>query len=238
MRVILEDPKRAPVFLVVDALDECPISRGFLSPRAQVLKIVKDLIELKLPHLHFCITSRPEFDIREVLEPLESSSVSLHEQEGQIEDIAHYVRSVVLSDVIMREWPKEEKQLAIDTLAKTSGGMYVIIVVVIHLAFSYDDFRFRWAFCQLETLRRCPLQKIPSALNQLPKTLDETYERTLQDIHEEKWEFAHRIFQLLAVSARPLHVQELAEIFAISIDEETTGIPEFTPRRRPQDAES
>ena len=238
LREMLDDPKRAPVFLVVDALDECPISREITTPRAQVLKIVKDLIELKLPHLHFCITSRPEIDIKEVFDPLEPSSVSLHDQEGQIEDIAHYVRSVVLSDVKMREWPNEVKKMVIDTLARNSGGMYVIIVAVIHLAFSYDGFRFRWAFCQLETLRRCPLLKIPSALRQLPKTLDETYERILQDIHEEKWEFARRVFQLLAVSVRPLHVQELAEIFAISIDEQATGIPEFNPRQRPQDAES
>jgi ankyrin repeat protein len=68
--------------------------------------------------------------------------------------------------------------------------------------------------------------------------LDETYERTLQDIDEEKWEFAHRIFQLLAISDRPLQVQELAEVFAISVDEDTTGIPEFNPRWRPPNAES
>jgi len=238
LRKMLEDPNQAPVFLVVDALDECPISRGILTPRAQVLEIVRVLIELNLPHLHFCITSRPEFDIREVLDPLEPSSVSLHDQQGQIEDIAQYVKSVVHSDVTMQEWPKEEKKLVIDTLARNSGGMYVIIVIVIHIAFSCDGFRFRWAFCQLETLRRCPLQKIPTALRQLPKTLDETYERTLQDIDEEKWEFAHRIFQLIAVSARPLLVQELAEVFAINVDEETTGIPEFNPRWRPKNAES
>ena len=238
LREMLEDPNRAPLFLVVDALDECPISREITTPRAQVLKIVKDLIELKLPHLHFCITSRPEIDIKEVLDPFKPSSVSLHDQDGQIQDIAHYVRSVVLSDVKMREWPREVKKMVIDTLAKNSGGMYVIIVALIHLAFSYDGFRFRLAFCQLETLRRCPLHAIPSALKQLPRTLDETYERTLQDIDEENREFARRIFQLLAVSVRPLHVQELAEIFAISIGEQTTGIPEFNPRQRPQDAES
>ena len=126
LKEILEDPKQAPVFLVVDALDECPISGGIRTRRAQVLEIVKDLVELKLPHLHFCITSRPEFDIRAVLDPLEPTSVSLHDQEGQIDDIAQYVKSVVLSDATMREWPKEEKKLVIDTLAKNSGGMYVI----------------------------------------------------------------------------------------------------------------
>jgi ankyrin repeat protein len=106
------------------------------------------------------------------------------------------------------------------------------------IASSCDDFRFRWAFCQLETLRRCPLQKIRSTLDALPRTLDETYERTLQGIDEKKWEYACRIFQFLTISERPLYVQELAEVFAISINEKTTGIPEFNPRWREPDAES
>ena len=98
--------------------------------------------------------------------------------------------------------------------------------------------RFRWAYCQLETLRRCPLQRIRKVLKGLPRTLDETYERTLQGIGEEKWECAHRIFQFLTISARPLRVEELAEVFAIRVDAETTGIPEFNARWRPADAEA
>ena len=99
-------------------------------------------------------------------------------------------------------------------------------------------FRFRWAHCQLEALRRCPLQRIRKVLKEIPTTLEETYERTLQGIDEEKWEFAHRIFQFLTVSARPLRIVELAEIFAIQVDEETTGVPEFNARWRPANAEA
>ena len=120
---MLEDRGLAPVFIVIDALDECPFSRGILTPRAQALDIVKGLVELRLPHLHFCITSRPEIDIRRVLDPLEPYSLSLHEQDGQIEDITKYVKSVVISDVTMRNWPKDVKKLVIDTLAKNGGGM-------------------------------------------------------------------------------------------------------------------
>jgi len=75
-------------------------------------------------------------------------------------------------------------------------------------------------------------------LKELPKTLDETYERMLQGIDEEKWECAYRIFQFLTASARPLHVDELAEVFAIQVDQETTGIPEFNTRWRPANAEA
>ena len=75
--------------------------------------------------------------------------------------------------------------------------------------------RFRWAFCQLDTLRRCMPSSICKALNELPTTLDETYERALQEIPKEKWQHAHRLFQCLVVAIRPLRVEELAELFAI-----------------------
>src|SRR6267142_361989 len=42
--------------------------------------------------------------------------------------------------------------------------------------------RFRWVFCQLDRLRRCFSPSIRRILNELPATLDETYERTLQEI--------------------------------------------------------
>ena len=75
--------------------------------------------------------------------------------------------------------------------------------------------RFRWAFCQLDTLRRCMPSSICKALNELPTTLDETYERALQEIPKEKRQHAHRLFQCLVVAIRPLRVEELAELFAI-----------------------
>ena len=59
----------------------------------------------------------------------------------------------------------------------------------------------------------------------MPKTLDATYERTLLGIDEEKWQFAHRLFQCLSVSVRPLRVEELAEILAVRFDGEV--VPQF-----------
>ena len=59
----------------------------------------------------------------------------------------------------------------------------------------------------------------------------------LKNIKEPKRKYALYIFQFLTVSARPLSVQELAEVFAISSDEEPAGIPEFDQSRRESDAE-
>jgi len=116
-------PDKRPIYLVMDALDECPDASGIPSPREQVLQIVKELVDLHLPNLHICVTSRPEIDIRDVLEPLNPFQVSLHEQSGQKEDIMDYVKLVVDSDSIMKRWKTEDKELVIETLSEGADGM-------------------------------------------------------------------------------------------------------------------
>jgi len=72
-------------------------------------------------------------------------------------------------------------------------------------------------------------------LGELPKTLDETYECTLLEIDEEKRTYAHRLFQCLVISIRPLHVKELSELFAVLPESEST--PGFNIGWRPEDPE-
>ena len=95
--------------------------------------------------------------------------------------------------------------------------------------------RFRWVVCQVDTLRRSFPASIRTALNDLPKTLDETYGRTLLGIDEEKREFAQRLLRCLLVSVRPLQVEELAEILAFQFHEASPPI--FDAAWRPLDAE-
>ena len=122
MLVLLD---QGPTYLIIDALDESPNSPGIPSPREEVLQLVKELVDLCLTNLHVCVTSRPEIDIRNVLEPLIPRRVSLHDQSGQKEDIADYVRSVVYSksEQIMRRWRTEDKELVIKTLSERADGM-------------------------------------------------------------------------------------------------------------------
>src|SRR5229473_3881321 len=93
--------------------------------------------------------------------------------------------------------------------------------------------RFRWVFCQLVYLRHCLPQRIRRALNELPPTLDATYERTLQDISEQNWEFARRLFHCVAAASRPLRVEELAEFLAF--DFKAGPIPKFREDWRLED---
>ena len=109
----------------MDALDECPDTPGVPSPRERVLRFVKELVDLHLPNLHICVTSRPDAGIQDVLEPLTFLEVSLHNQSGQKEDIVDYVKSFVYSEEerIMKNWKKEDKDLVIDELSKRANGM-------------------------------------------------------------------------------------------------------------------
>ena len=93
--------------------------------------------------------------------------------------------------------------------------------------------RFRWAFCQLDRLRRCLSPRIRQALDELPETLDETYERTLLDIDKDNWAYAHRLFQCIVVARRPLLVEELAEFLAFKFEE--GGRLTFEEDWRPED---
>jgi hypothetical protein len=123
LKEILEFPGQAPIFLIADGLDECPDTTGLLSPREEVLILLKDLIDSQHPNLRICVTSRPEADIKLVLDPLTFRSVSLHEEKGQKEDIEKYIRSVVTTNRKMRSWKQEHKDLVIDVLTKRADGM-------------------------------------------------------------------------------------------------------------------
>ena len=113
------------VFIVLDALDECPDSSGLPSHRSEVLQLVNELVDLHLRGLYICATSRPEVDIRAVLEPLAFRSVSLHDESGQKADIADYVRNVVKSSpsAAMKRWRVEDKDMIIETLTERADGM-------------------------------------------------------------------------------------------------------------------
>ena len=90
-------------------------------------------------------------------------------------------------------------------------------------------------YCLLDILRRCFPASIHSILDHLPDTLDETYEHMLLRIDKVKRQFAHRLFQCLVVSVRPLRVEELAEILAVRFDAGT--LPQFNTDWRLGDAE-
>jgi hypothetical protein len=111
------------VHIIIDAIDECPIMTGFPSRREEVLELVEELVNLHVPNLRICVTSRPEADIISVLGRLAFRSVSLHGENGQIQDIAEYIKSQVRTDFKMRAWRTADKELVIDVLTRRANGM-------------------------------------------------------------------------------------------------------------------
>ena len=123
LKDLLELPGQAPIYLIIDALDECPNKFAMPSPREEVLTLVEELIELRLTNLRLCVTSRPKIDIKIILEPLSFRSISIHDKSGQMEDIKNYIRSTVTKDPKNRRWKPDDKQLVIDVLTERADGM-------------------------------------------------------------------------------------------------------------------
>ena len=122
LREMLPVAAQLPIYVIVDALDECPNFSGIPTPREVVLDLLEGLVGLDLPNLRICVTSRPETDIKDVLGPL-ASTLSLHDEIGQKNDISDYVSDFVSSDRMMRRWRSDEKGLVVEELSNKADGM-------------------------------------------------------------------------------------------------------------------
>jgi hypothetical protein len=123
LKGLLNLPGLAPVYFIVDALDECPNPSVVRSPRAKILSLIEDLVKTQIRNLRICVTSRPEVDIKDVLDPLIFRSVSLHDESGQKRDIEDYIKSVINTRPKKGRWKEEHRKLAIDVLTEKSNGM-------------------------------------------------------------------------------------------------------------------
>ena len=123
LKELLEFPGQAPVYLILDGLDECPDTSARPSPREKVLMLVEELVKSNFPNIRICVTSRPEMDIIVALDPLTFHTVSLHDEGGQINDIENYIRSAISGDPKNRRWKAEDKQMVIDVLTRKANGM-------------------------------------------------------------------------------------------------------------------
>ena len=88
-------------------------------------------------------------------------------------------------------------------------------------------------YCQLDYLDKCLPGRVQHALDESPATLDETYERVLNEIDGTNWELAQRLIQCVAVVSRPLRVEELADF--VAFDFAAGQIPTFREDWRLED---
>jgi hypothetical protein len=123
LKRVIQFLERVPIYLVLDALDQCSNNTRTPSPREKVLGLLEDLLMLHCSNLHVCVTSGLEHDIRTTLEPLTSTPVSLHKESGHREDITNYVKSFVCEDREMKDWSAEDKHRVIKSVSERADGM-------------------------------------------------------------------------------------------------------------------
>ncbi|KAH6667724.1 hypothetical protein B0J14DRAFT_170784 [Halenospora varia] len=180
-------------FIILDVLDEC-------KEREELLGLLKNSMDWKVENLHVLATSRRERDIEETLAPLTTGQICT--QSALVNaDIHIHLCERLQNDPRLKKWPANVQREIEKTLMDGAHGM------------------FRWVVCQLDALRKClKLNALRKALQLLPKTLDDTYTRILCSIDEEYRQDAFTILQWLVYSARPLRIEEVAEVVAVDID--------------------
>ncbi|KIV93472.1 hypothetical protein PV10_04684 [Exophiala mesophila] len=189
-------------YIVLDALDEC-------TDREDLLTFLCDLVNSKLTGLRVMATSRREKDIEDHLRPISNYNIDIQRAVVD-EDIEVYVRDRLATDPKLTIWPEVVKAEIITVMMEKANGM------------------FRWVYCQLESIRQCiKLRALREALSTLPKTLDETYDRILQDLESRgHLRDAIKVLQWLCYSMRPLNTAEIVEILAIEDGEDGGFFPE------------
>ncbi|KAH7019752.1 ankyrin repeat-containing domain protein [Ilyonectria destructans] len=184
-------------FLLIDALDECP--------KDERPVFFDTLFNSKSPlpsNLSLLITSRRESDIEAVLQPSMSNTVWI--QSSVVDaDVRIHVSNSISRDSRLSRWKPAVRDEMLDAIVKGSNGM------------------FRWAVCQLDTMRKCLTPAMVHAeLRRMPETLDQTYDRILQQVPKLHQPFVQSALHWLAFSARPLQIQELAEAAVVQPDGE------------------
>ncbi|KAI1774269.1 hypothetical protein F4818DRAFT_448840 [Hypoxylon cercidicola] len=198
------------VCIVLDALDECSTRNEY---RTGLLQWIQNLRNTQMD-IHLLVTSRPEQDIKTTIENCCRSQDIIPIQSNLIEEDIHmYIHARVQEHQGLQRWqsrPDVQTEIK-DALTEKADGM------------------FRWVSCQLDDLEKCiSLPQIRKTLRNLPKTLDDTYARILNNIPDLHKEHAKRLLQFLAFSERPLRLDEAVD--AIAVD--TANKPYFDLRNR------
>jgi len=210
-----------PTYIVMDALDECPGTPGLPSPRATILGLIRELVNLRISNLRVCILSQLDPEIEFVLYPLASRCVCFHEESGHSQDIIHYLRTMLSTHQKMKGWKASDKRVVVNTLFRKSEGVYVIPKQH-HQILAHVFIRFHWVIRQMDILPKSLPATVVRVVEDVPDTLDETYERLLYRLPEENWEHTFHAFQILLVATRPLTMEELCLVLAIDFIAEVT----------------
>ena len=197
-------------YLVVDAVDECKEKQDFL-------KFLNTVASWRYSQVHIVVTSRTAVDTEARNRKWHCSRLTVEEQLVDA-DVEKHVRATLEDDEILNRWDPEQQKLIAKSLLDGAKG------------------NFRWVACQIEALKDChTLAELEDALKTLPATLEDTYERALSIIDEKRKEPIRNVLRWLCFSARPVRLEEIAEVMAV--DFSTEAQPHYDPRKRLIDSE-
>lgn len=206
LRGILEELDQ--VYLVIDGLDECV-------DQDDLLHLVGDMLEWNFGNVHVFVAGRYQHELCTILATRKSLIIEIDSQvvDG---DIQLFIQQQLASHPKLRRWPAQLQAEIHDSLNKGSQGM------------------FRWVSCQVEVIAKCMTPKhLARALESLPKSLSASYTSIIAQIDEFHWEYATKILLWLAISSRPLLVEEAAD--GLAIDFEADDGPVYDPDLRLHD---
>ncbi|EXL65535.1 hypothetical protein FOPG_18241 [Fusarium oxysporum f. sp. conglutinans race 2 54008] len=187
------------VFVIIDALDEC-------TTREELLHWLRGLAS---SNAQLLVTGRPETAFqREIPRSFDERNCVLLDKKAINTDIRSYVNATLEQkpDFVDKKLSQGTLDEIRDKIGDGADGM------------------FRWAACQLESLARCLSPKaIMIALRSLPRDLNETYRRMVQNIPSEYKSSAIRLLQFLVYTKRSLTLAEAIEVIATEIDREPRG---------------
>ncbi|RSL58813.1 hypothetical protein CEP54_007574 [Fusarium duplospermum] len=196
----------SPCYLAIDAVDESKEKQEFL----KLLNVVAG--QWRLPQVHFLVTSRTELDMEIPKRTWQGVTMSI--QDGIVGDVESQVLSTLRDENgALSQWDPDQREMIAKSLIDNSRG------------------NFRWVACQLQALEEChTAQELDEALESLPTTLEETYERSLLAIEEKRREGFRHILRWLSFSARPMHLDEITEVLAIDFSAKPRA--QYDPRKR------
>ncbi|KAJ5618698.1 hypothetical protein N7528_006809 [Penicillium herquei] len=192
------------VYLVFDALDECPFTAS-RKERQLLLQFIEHLIEQHPSKLHILATSRPEPDIRVRLEKHNSFDLEL----GLGGDVEVFVRS----------------ELKDGQLSRWAGIDASILATIEQRLLGTHERRFRWADLQIKRLQEChTLEDIHQALQSVPTSLEETYGQILDRIDVKYQTKAQDILSWLSFSLEPLTLEIVSAVASLPFSDSVVQI--------------
>ncbi|KAK7398580.1 hypothetical protein QQX98_012036, partial [Neonectria punicea] len=191
---MLRDERAGEVFILIDALDECD-----RSTRRALLRCIRELFQASTEsagNFKFLVTCRP--NISDIEYELDKIGVLLRMDSSEVNaDLSEYI-NLRVEDLAQRKKYSQSLEATVkEALESQAGGTFL------------------WVSLMTNELESTPKYEVAGKLKDLPKGLDETYTRILDDnIPKERQEDARFLLLSMVAARRPLTKKELAPSFA------------------------